>query len=324
MDKSSFNAAPAVRPPKRLNVLPENPQQGCCGSSASVAIGRFPNWLHRPMPRGSALPETREMIEGERLHTVCEEAKCPNRLDCWSRHTATFLVLGKACSRSCGFCEIDFAAAPPPPDPEEPLRVAASVRSLGLNHVVITQVARDDLEDGGAAHLVAIVEALRADSPHVTVELLTSDLGGCSKAWDLVISSRPDIFNHNIETVRLLSPKVRHKATYDRTLALLSHVHSKGLLVKSGIMVGLGETREQVEETLRDLKAVGCSIVTMGQYLQPSRRKLPVRSFVTPEQFEAYSCYGRSIGIPHMYCAPFMRSSYNAAQLLQEARQGAH
>lgn len=308
--------------PRRLNVLPTNPE----GEHANqvVGAGRFPSWLHRRLPKGSELKKTGEILAQNRLHTVCEEARCPNLLECWSRNTATFLVMGKECSRNCGFCDIDFSKQPKALEMDEPDRVADSVRQLGLRHVVITMVARDDLPDGGSDHLVKVIEAIRRDQADVTIEVLTSDFAGNKDALKRVLEAKPEIFNHNIETVRELTPRVRHKATYERTLEILNfasqHRFYHNMKVKSGLMVGLGETEEQVFQTLRDLKQVGCDIVTMGQYLQPSRQKLMVKSFVTPDQFKKYEEYGQQIGIPYSYCGPFIRSSYNADLVLEKVR----
>jgi lipoic acid synthetase len=316
-DKEHFDSTPQVK--RKLNRLPENPEAP--SENRAVGLGRFPSWLHRPLPKGSDLFSTNKVLRDNRLHTVCEEAKCPNLLECYSRKTATFLVMGKECTRSCGFCDIDFSKAPMPLSDDEPMRVADSVQKLGLKHVVITMVARDDLPDGGAAHLCKVVEAVRQHVPETTVELLTSDFNGLRASWDTTLDCRPEIFNHNIETVRELTPRVRHKATYDRTLSLLKHAKASGksLFVKSGIMVGLGETDEQVHQTLQDLYEAGCDIVTIGQYLQASRTKLRLQSFVTPEQFSSYEAYGHSIGIKTMYCGPFIRSSYNANLVIQMA-----
>lgn len=316
-----FDPKPQVKKPTKLNILPPNPETAC--EDKAVGPGRFPSWLHRKLPKGGGLWATADVMSENRLHTVCEEANCPNLLECWSQKTATFLVLGKQCSRSCGFCDIDFSKKPAAPDPEEPNRVADSVLKLGLRHVVITMVARDDLPDGGAEHLCQVVRQIRKVSPEATVELLTSDFLGNRKAWDLVLAEHPEIFNHNIETVRELTPKVRHTATYDRTLELLSyassHKSNPHMFVKSGIMVGLGETKGQVFATLKDLKDAGCDIVTIGQYLQPNRHKLLVKEFIPPEQFKRYEEYGGCIGIRTMYCGPFVRSSYNANLVIKMA-----
>lgn len=290
----------------KLNLLPENPEE--------EKQGRFPSWLHRKLPLGGQIFKTGEIVRKHRLNTVCEEAKCPNRLECYTKKTATFLALGKECTRNCGFCDIDFSKAPKEPEADEPERIALSVKELGLKHAVITMVARDDLPDQGASHMAAIVRAIRKENPGVSVELLTSDFSGNLSALDIVLQEKPEIFNHNLETVRSLSPRVRHKAGYERTLLVLKYAKQSKLpvLVKSGIMVGLGETAAEVEETIRDLHAIGVDIITIGQYLQASRKKLLVKDFVTPEQFKAYEEYGLSIGVPNMYCGPFVRSSYNA------------
>ena len=255
-----------------------------------------------------------------RLHTVCEEAKCPNLLECWSQKTATFLIMGKECTRNCGFCDIDFSKAPKPLEVDEPTRVALSAKELGLRHVVITMVARDDLVDGGSGHLVHVMEEVRRLNPGVTLEVLTSDFNGQAEAWQRVLNAHPAIFNHNIETVRALSPRVRHKATYDRTLELLryvsTHRNPPSMKVKSGLMVGLGETEAEVFQTLRDLKEAGCEIVTIGQYLQPNRQKLLVKAFIPPEQFKKYEIFGYEIGLSSLYCGPFVRSSYHAHEVL--------
>lgn len=308
-----FDTRPKVKL-NRLNILPENPEKS--DEDQVVGPGRFPSWLHRKLPEGDALWKTGEILNEKRLHTVCEEAKCPNLLECWSRKTATFLVMGKACTRSCGFCDIDFSKTPKGLEADEPKRVAESVKLLGLKHVVITMVARDDLPDGGAKHLAEVIKEIRGQDPETTIEVLTSDFSGNKESLETVLNAHPDIFNHNIETVRSLTPRVRHTATYDRTLEVLHYVktHRKNpsLMIKSGIMVGLGETEEEVKETLLDLHHAGCDIITIGQYLQPNRHKLRVKSFVSPDQFKKYEEYGHSIGLKYMYSGPFVRSSYNA------------
>lgn len=299
----------------KLNILPPNPEEG-------QNIGRFPSWLHRKLPAGGALYKTGELLKQYGLNTVCEEAKCPNRFECYSKKTATFLALGKECSRNCGFCDIDFSKTPKGPEADEPVRIALSVKELGLKHVVITMVARDDLEDGGAAHIGAIIAKTREINPGCTIEVLTSDFEGKPSSIDLVLSEKPEIYNYNIETVRRLTPRVRHKATYERTLQLLSYVKASGksLFVKSGIMVGLGETTEEVLETIDDLHRAGCSIITIGQYLQPNRKKLLVKNFIDPDTFKQFEEYGHRIGVAYMHCGPFIRSSYNAAELFEKVR----
>lgn len=304
----------------KLNILPSNPEPK--QEEMAVGRGRFPSWLHRKLPEGSGLKDTSRVISSHRLHTVCEEAKCPNLFECWSKKTATFLVMGKECSRNCGFCDIDFTKKPKALEEDEPFRVAESVKELGLKHVVITMVARDDLPDGGAAHLAKVMKAIR-ESTEATIEVLTSDFEGNEEAINLVIGQEPEIFNHNIETVRALTPRVRHKATYERTLKVLSHVKKQkpDMMVKSGIMVGLGETEGQVFETIKDLAAIGCDIITIGQYLQPNRQKLLVKEFIHPDQFKKYEQFGLQAGVKYMYCGPFVRSSYNADLVLKRANQ---
>jgi lipoic acid synthetase len=291
----------------RLNILPEKPE-------ADESLGRFPSWLHRKIPQGGNLFKTGGILEKYRLNTVCEEAKCPNRLECYSKKTATFLALGKECTRNCGFCDIDFSKQPKAPEEDEPERIALSVKELGLKHVVITMVARDDLPDGGAEHIAAIIRTTRQVNREVSIEVLISDLSGNMTAVDIILNEKPEIFNHNIETVRSLTPRVRHKAQYDRTLNLLHYakMSRKVEFVKSGIMVGLGESDEEVRTTIDDLHAAGCDIITIGHYLQAHRHKLRVKAFITPAQFKAYEDYGYHVGVKFMYSGPFVRSSYNA------------
>jgi len=294
------------------NKLPINPE-----SYSSSQMGRFPSWLHRKLPRGSNLSHTQEILARHRLNTVCEEAKCPNRFECYSNHTATFLALGKQCTRNCGFCDIDFSKNPKQPEVDEPSRIALCTQELGLKHVVITMVARDDLIDKGASHMAAIIRQIRIGCKEVTVEVLTSDFSEDYASIDLLLQEQPDIFNHNLETVEALTPRVRHKATYLRSLNILSYVKQshKAQFIKSGLMVGLGETPEQVKRAIDDLKTAGCDIITIGQYLQANRKKLLVKEFITPEQFQKYADYGREIGIKQMFCGPFVRSSYHAHEV---------
>lgn len=320
LNAERFDTSPKVKT-NRLNILPENPEKA--DPEQAVGPGRFPSWLHRKLPKGAELWNTSSVIEGNRLHTVCEEAKCPNLLECWSKKTATFLAMGKECTRNCGFCDIDFTKAPKALEDDEPERIADSVKKLGLRHVVITMVARDDLPDGGAAHIARIIHEIRRQVEDVTIEVLTSDFSGNLQSLDIVLAAQPEIFNHNIETVRAMTPRVRHTATYDRTLMVLEHAKkhriNPHMLVKSGIMLGLGETKEQTQETLQDLAHVGCDIVTMGQYLQPNRRKLLVKTFIHPDEFKFFEEFGYTLGISHMYCGPFVRSSYNANLVIQQA-----
>lgn len=318
----AFDNRPSTKKNK-LSVLPANPEAD--DPTKVVGKGRFPSWLHRKLPSGTELWHTGNVLTENRLHTVCEEAKCPNLLECWSKKTATFLVMGKTCTRACGFCSIDFSKNPAPLEVDEPERVADSVKKLGLRHVVITLVARDDLPDQGAHHLVKIIETVRESNPECVIEVLTSDFHGNLQALDRVLAAGPEIFNHNIETVRELTPRVRHKATYEGTLLVLRHAkdygEKQGLLIKSGLMVGLGETEAQVKETLRDLHGQGCDIITIGQYLQADPKKLLVKEFVTPEQFKKYEEYGYHLGVKQMYCGPFVRSSYHANEVLRQTNK---
>jgi len=274
---------------------------------------KFPIWLRRRLPEGSHLNKTAELLADLALNTVCEEARCPNRAECYAKGTATFLALGSQCTRSCSFCSIDFSKNPAVPDHEEPAKIAESIYRMQLRHAVITMVARDDLADDGGKHMVAIIRAIRERCPEATVELLTSDFGGNLDALDMVLAEQPEVYNHNVETVERLTPRVRHRATYRRSVALLRQARKplKGYL-KSGFMVGLGETSDEVQYTLDDLAQAGVDIVTVGQYLQSHPKKRPVSRFVTPEEFEQIAAWGQERGIAHMYCAPFVRSSYNA------------
>jgi len=298
---------------KKLNVLPKNPEQ---------KIGRFPSWLHRKLPSQKEFIQTSNILKKAKLPTVCEEAKCPNRFECYSRKTATFLVMGSKCTRACGFCDIDFSKNPLPLQEDEASRIASSVESLGLKHVVITQVARDDLPLGGAEHLATIIDTLQKRFAELTIEVLTSDFEGNEKALDIILEKKPTVFNHNIETIERLTPRIRHKATFNRSLSVLSYVakSKKSDFVKSGLMVGLGETKKEVVDTLQQLKDVGCDVVTIGQYLQPSKRKLIVKDFVHPDTFKYYEQIGLKIGLRAVYSGPFIRSSYNA-DLLQKKLQ---
>lgn len=297
---------------KKLNILPENPEK-------QGARGRFPSWLHRKLPLGGEIFQTNAILDKYQLNTVCEEAKCPNRLECYTKKTATFLALGKECTRNCGFCDIDFSQKPKAPDETEPKKIALSIKELGLKHAVITMVARDDLKDKGATHIARIIEQIRHINEGVTIEILTSDFSGDSAALAIALEKEPEVFNHNIETVEEFSPRVRHVANYQRSLFILKTAREskKARFIKSGIMLGFGETKEQVEKTLRDLSAF-CDIVTIGQYLQASAKKLRVKEFIPPERFSAYAEYGRKIGIPYVYAGPFVRSSYNAKDLFSQ------
>lgn len=302
-------------PSKRPNPLPASPED------QNQSVGRFPQWLHRPLPKLESVSQTESIVRDGILRTVCEEARCPNITECYSKKTATFLALGHECTRRCGFCSIDFSKTPKPIDPLEPQQIVEAARRLGLRHIVVTQVARDDLPDGGAEAMASIVRAVRENLPGVSIELLTSDFDGNWQSLDTILMSAPEVLNHNIETVKRLSPRIRHKATYERSLEFLSKASLKKnpstRFIKSGLMVGFSETDEEVYEALCDLHQAGVNIVTIGQYLQSSREGLLVKKFVTPETFELYAHWGKEIGIEHMYCGPFVRSSYNAALFVE-------
>lgn len=260
------------------------------------------------------------MLDELRLNTVCRSAKCPNRGECYSSGTATFMVLGTECTRNCRFCAVE-PARPLAPDADEPARVAEAAARMGLRHIVVTMVTRDDLPDGGSAHVVATIEALRERVPDAAVEVLVSDFSGDETAIDRVALAAPDVFNHNVETVPRLYRTVRPQADYRRSLRVLERVRetAPGVPTKSGLMVGLGETPDEVEEVMSDLRAVGVDIVTIGQYLRPSKDHLEVTEFVTPEQFASYARAAKRLGFTGVASAPFVRSSYHAADVAASA-----
>jgi lipoic acid synthetase len=286
---------------------------------AGLAINvRKPEWLRIEAHMGSEYQSLRKLTEDLRLVTVCEEAGCPNIFECWSAGTATFMVNGERCTRACGFCLVD-TRKPLPLDPTEPARVAEAVVRLKLAHAVITCVARDDLADGGAAAIAASVRAIRERSPETNVEVLTSDLKGDAGSLKLIIDARPDVLNHNVETVARLQRAVRPSAGYLRSLTVLARSAHAGLTTKSGLMVGLGETADEVEETLADMAAVGVQIATIGQYLRPTERHLPVARFWEPSEFLDLAERGRRLGLRHVQSSPLTRSSYHARDALNEA-----
>ncbi|WP_100934292.1 lipoyl synthase [Candidatus Chlamydia corallus] len=285
---------------------------------------RFPKWLQRPLPQGSVFHSTDATIKRSGMPTVCEEALCPNRAECWSRKTATYLALGDTCTRRCGFCNIGYSKCPPSLDPTEPERIASSAKEMNLKHIVITMVARDDLKDGGAQGLVNIIQKLHEELPQASIEVLASDFQGNVSALHTLLNSNITIYNHNVETIERLSPLVRHKATYTRSMFMLEQAanYLPNLKIKSGIMVGLGETEGEVKQTLKDLASVGVRIVTIGQYLRPSRRHIPVKSYVTPETFDYYRRIGEAMGL-FVYAGPFVRSSFNADMVLTSIQEKA-
>ncbi len=279
---------------------------------------RLPEYLKQTIPNGPAFAGIQSAIREFKLNTVCEEAKCPNRTHCYGRGTLTFQILGSVCTRACGFCAETFGKPSAPADITEPRRVVEAARKLKLKHVVITSPARDDLKDDGASQFVAVINQFRQELPGVTVEILTPDFQAKTDCLDAVFAAKPDIFNHNIETVRRLSPKVRNKATYERTLFVLERAARAGLTVKSGVMVGHGETREELIETFKDLVKTGCKMLTLGQYLPPSPRHLPVHQFYTPEQFDQLRQEALQCGLVDVASGPLVRSSYHADEFVKK------
>lgn len=276
-----------------------------------------PEWLRVKAPQVQRVGAVKGLLRDLGLNTVCEEASCPNIGECFHAGTATFLIMGPACTRACPYCDIDFDKTPRGLDATEPLRLAEAVRRLRLSHVVITSVNRDDLPDGGASQFVACVQEIRRLSPNTTIELLIPDLCGNWEALKLILEAQPEVLNHNTETVPRLYRKVRPQGDYKRSLELLAKVREMApkTYTKSGIMVGLGETEEEVRQVMRDLRQVDCDILTIGQYLQPSPKHLPVQQFIPPSQFAAWKEYGESLGFLQVVSSPLTRSSYHAHEV---------
>ena len=286
----------------------------------SEEMTRKPSWLKVKMPKGRAFTEVSHLIKDNELVTVCQEAMCPNRGECWSHGTATFMLCGDVCTRACGFCATR-TAKPKPLDPEEPRKVAEAVAHMKLNHTVITMVTRDDLRDGAAAHISASIRAIRKASPSTVIEVLTSDFNGNEDALAAVMDARPHIFNHNLETVERLSPIVRFRAKYRQSLHVLQRAAemAPGMVVtKSGIMLGLGETRDEIARTMDDLREHGVTVLTMGQYLRPSPRHLPVMEYIRPEVFDELRGLALSKGFLHVASGPLIRSSHHDANFRPE------
>lgn len=283
---------------------------------ASAPTKRLPAWLRRPIAHSGAVARVGEVLDELNLHTVCQSAKCPNRGECFGEGTATFLVMGDSCTRNCRFCAVE-SRPPAPLDADEPRRVAVAASRMGLKHVVITSVTRDDLPDGGASHFVAVIQAVRRALPEAAIEVLTSDFGGDLTAVDLVAQALPDVFNHNVETVPRLYAEVRPEADYERSLGVLRRVAESGLEVpvKSGLMLGLGETVAEVHAVMDDLRDAGVSMLTLGQYLRPSPRHLPVVEFVEPAVFGELAREAYRKGFAAVASAPFVRSSYHAGEM---------
>jgi lipoic acid synthetase len=293
-------------------------------SHLKFEIEALPAWLRRPIGKASEISTVQRIIKQRQIHTICEEGRCPNRGECYAQKTATFLLMGPTCTRSCAFCQVDKGHAPMPLDPEEPQKVAQSVQLLGLHYVVLTSVARDDLPDQGASWFVATMAAIRASNPETQIEVLTADFWGGSGAGAqgqrdriaTVVNARPACYNHNIETVQRLQGRVRRGAKYERSLQVLQVVKELDATIptKSGLMLGHGETEAEVIETMVDLRAVGCERLTIGQYMRPSLEHLPVQKYWTPEEFAHLGAIAREMGFSHVRSGPLVRSSYHAGE----------
>lgn len=282
-----------------------------------LSVSVKPDWLRVKAPQFERVGSVKETLRDLELNTVCEEASCPNIGECFHKGTATFLIMGPACTRACPYCDIDFEKKPKALDPTEPLRLAEAVKRMALNHVVITSVNRDDLPDEGASQFVRCVEQVRFLSPHTTIELLIPDLCGNWNALETILAAQPDVLNHNIETIPRLYRRVRPQGDYTRSMQLLKQTRELApwIYTKSGLMVGWDETETEVKAVMADLREVDCDIITIGQYLQPSQKHLGVKQFVTPETFERWRKYGESIGFLQVVSSPLTRSSYHAEQV---------
>ncbi len=278
---------------------------------------RKPNWLRAKLPSGPAYGEVRDIVDDNQLHTVCQSAQCPNMGECWSRGTATLMILGNVCTRACTFCAVQ-TGRPTELDLSEPPRVADAVAKMGLQHCVLTSVARDDLRDGGAKVWAATIRAVRYRNPSTAIEVLVPDFKGKFENLDLVLDANPDIFNHNLETVERLQRPIRKTANYQRSLDVLAHSKNRGFRIKSGIMLGLGEEQEEIRQAIRDLADIGLDILTLGQYLQPSSQYAPITRWATPEEFAQWKEEAHAMGIEVVESGPLVRSSYHAEE--QSAR----
>jgi lipoic acid synthetase len=311
---ADIDTIPKVRHPEKAH-RPDNP------------VARKPEWIRVKAPTSPEYRATRDIMRGLKLTTVCEEAACPNIGECWSKRHATFMIMGEVCTRACAFCNV-ATGKPAHLDPDEPRRVGEALAELGLEHVVVTSVDRDDLEDGGAGHFARTIAAIRAASPKTTIEILTPDFKNKPQALDIILADRPDVYNHNLETVPRLYATIRPGARYFTSLQLLARVKEKDatMFTKSGIMVGLGETKEEVLQVMDDLRAADVDFLTIGQYLQPTIKHAAVDRFVTPDEFKAYAAAARAKGFLMVSASPLTRSSYHAGEdfvRLREARAAA-
>ncbi len=307
-------------PHQRRLHLPLTPVNGDGSSARAAGVERKPPWLKVKLRTGANYAELKELMRGLSLHTVCEEAMCPNIHECWEDREATFLILGDRCTRRCGFCDV-ATGKPDPVDEDEPSRIGEAVRAIGLRYVVLTGVARDDLEDGGAAIWAASIRAVKDAAPGCGIEVLPSDLRGGERDIATVIEAEPDVFAHNLETIRRLHDRIRPAFGYDRSLEVLRIAERlrSGQVTKSNLILGMGERPEEVAEALRDLADAGCDILTIGQYLQPTAHHLPVDRWVTPEEFQEHARRGEAMGIAHVESGPLVRSSYHAGTQFRRA-----
>jgi len=299
--------------PKRLPVVAGEPER---------VRRRHPAWIKTRLPTKPSFFEVRKMVADLQLHTVCESASCPNIGECWTRRALTIMILGDICTRSCRFCDV-ATGRPLPPDPDEPRRVAEMLGQLYLEHTVITCVDRDDLADGGAAHWADTIAQVKRACPNMTLEVLTGDFKGNPDNVDTVLAAAPDVFAHNLETVPRLSLQVRVQASYARSYKILQHAHERGAITKTGLMVGLGETVDEVKDVLREVRELGVDIITLGQYLQPSKKHLAVERYVHPDEFAELKAFCDELGFPHTESGPLVRSSYHAdgqAELVRQIR----
>lgn len=277
---------------------------------------RLPEYLKRPIIDTDKTRTVRKILKSNCLNTVCEGARCPNKNECYTKHTATFLIMGNVCTRNCRYCNIS-CQKPEPLDLTEPEHIANAVKELGLKYAVITSVTRDDIEDGGAQHFAQCISKIRKTSPDTKIEILTPDFKNNKSSLDIIINAHPDVFNHNIETVRDVFKTARPQGNYDNSLEVLKYIkENSDIKTKSGLMIGLGETFEQIEETLKDLYNAGCDILTIGQYIRPSKNHLPVSKYYKPEEYEILKELAASVGIKYSQIGPLVRSSYNAASLI--------
>lgn len=288
--------------------------------SGKQNIRRLPRWMKMQMPKGESYSRVKNTVNHHKLHTICTSGNCPNIGDCWNRGTATFMILGDICTRSCKFCGVK-TGKPLPPDSEEPVRVAESIRLMGIKHCVITSVDRDDLEDGGAAFWAETIRMIKKINPETTIETLIPDFDGKKELIQLVIDAKPEVISHNLETVERLTSQIRTRAKYRRSLEVLKIIADSGITAKSGIMLGLGETEEEILKTMDDLLAVGCKVFTIGQYLAPTLDHIQVKEYVTPEKFEEYKQIGLNKGFRFVESSPLVRSSYHAEYHVEQRKE---